>query len=62
MNIEVLQSWVRQALTLIGGIFVARGTISAETLASIVTNLSTVIGSTAVLVSIWWSWRVHKES
>ncbi len=62
MNLEVLQSWVRQALTLIGGIFVARGTISAETLTSVVTNVSTIFGSVAVLVSIWWSWRSHKES
>lgn len=62
MNLEVLQSWVRQALTLIGGIFVARGSISAETLTAIVTNVSTIFGSVAVLVSIWWSWRTHKEA
>jgi len=47
---------------LIGGIFVARGTISADTLTSVVTNVSTIFGSAAVLVSIWWSWRSHKKS
>ena len=62
MNLEVIQSWVRQALTLVGGIFVARGSISAETLTAVVTNISPIFGSAAVLVSIWWSWRSHKES
>lgn len=60
MNTDTLQSLVRQILTFVGGFFVARGTISAETLSAIVTNITTIIGSVAVLVSVWWSWRTHK--
>jgi ABC-type bacteriocin/lantibiotic exporter with double-glycine peptidase domain len=60
MNTETLQSLVRQILTFVGGFFVARGTITADTLTAIVTNVSAIIGSVTVLVSVWWSWRTHK--
>jgi hypothetical protein len=62
MNTDMILSFVRQALTFVGGIFVARGTISAETLTAVVTNLSTVPGGMVALVSIFWSWRTHTEA
>jgi hypothetical protein len=55
MNTESILNFVRQVLTFIGGIFVAKGTITSETLTDVVTNLSTVIGGIIALVSTWWS-------
>jgi len=62
MNIETVLNFVRQALTFIGGIFVAKGTITAETLTDVVTNLSTVIGGIAALISTYWSLRAAAKS
>jgi hypothetical protein len=55
MNTESILNFVRQVLTFVGGIFVAKGTISSDTLTDVVTNLSTVIGGIIALVSTWWS-------
>ncbi|GEM_PF-3161512 len=55
MNTESILNFVRQVLTFIGGIFVAKGTITSDTLTDVVTNLSTVIGGIIALVSMWWS-------
>jgi len=62
MNTDTILSFVRQALTFAGGLFVAKGTISADTLTSIVTNISTVIGSVVALISIYWSWHTHSDA
>jgi hypothetical protein len=61
MNTDVILSFVRQTLTFIGGLFVAKGTITADTLTDLVTNLSTVIGGIISLVSIYWSYHTHSE-
>jgi hypothetical protein len=61
MNTDMILSFVRQALTFVGGILVARGIITAETLAAVITNLSTVAGGIVALVSIYWSWRTHTD-
>lgn len=61
MNTDVILSFVRQALTFVGGLFVAKGTITAGTLTDLVTNLSTVIGGIVALVSIYWSWHTHSD-
>lgn len=55
MNTESILNFVRQVLTFVGGIFVAKGTISSDTLTDVVTNLSTVVGGIIALVSTWWS-------
>ena len=62
MNTDTILSFIRQALTFAGGLFVAKGTITAHTLTSIVTNASTVIGGVVALVSIYWSWRTHRNA
>jgi hypothetical protein len=62
MNMETILNFARQALTFIGGIFVAKGTITAETLTDVVTNLSTVIGSIVALVSTYWSLKTAAKS
>jgi hypothetical protein len=62
MNTDVVLSFIRQALTLAGGILVANGSISADTWAGIVTQLSTMIGAGLALVSIYWSWKTHKDA
>jgi hypothetical protein len=62
MNTDTILSFIRQALTFVGGLFVAKGTIDADTLTSIVTNLSTVIGGIVALVSLYWSWRTHRSA
>lgn len=62
MNIETILNFVRQALTFVGGIFVARGTITAETLTDVVTNLSTVVGGIAALISVYWSVKAKAKS
>lgn len=62
MNTETILNFVRQALTFVGGIFVAKGTITAETLTDVVTNLSTVVGGIAALVSTYWSLRSAAKS
>lgn len=62
MNTGTILSFIRQALTFVGGLFVAKGTIDADTLTSIVTNLSTVIGGVVALVSLYWSWKTHKDA
>ncbi len=59
MNTDTILSFVRQALTFVGGLFVAKGTITADTVTAVVTNLSTVIGSVVALVSIYWSYKTH---
>lgn len=59
MNADVILSFVRQVLTFVGGLFVAKGTITADTLTDVVTNLSTVIGGIVALVSTYWSFRAH---
>lgn len=62
MNTETILNFVRQALTFIGGIFVAKGTITSDTLTDVVTNLSTVIGGIVALVSTWWSLKSKSSS
>ena len=62
MNTDTILSFIRQALTFVGGLFVAKGTIDADTLTSIVTNLSTVIGGIVALASLYWSWRTHRNA
>ncbi len=62
MNFDTILSFVRQALTFVGGLFVAKGTITADTLTDVVTNLSTVIGGIAALVSAWWSYKTHADA
>jgi hypothetical protein len=62
MNTDTILSFIRQALTFVGGLFVAKGTIDADTLTSIVTNASTVIGGIVALVSLYWSWKTHKDA
>jgi hypothetical protein len=62
MNTDTILSFVRQALTFIGGLFVAKGTITADTMTSVVTNISTVIGSVVALISIYWSWHTHSDA
>lgn len=61
MNTDVILSFVRQTLTFIGGLFVAKGMITADTLTDLVANLSTVIGGIISLVSIYWSYHTHSE-
>ncbi|MES1154987.1 MAG: hypothetical protein ABUL48_01025 [Pseudorhodoplanes sp.] len=62
MNTDTILSFVRQVLTFVGGIFVAKGTITADTLTDVVTNLSTVAGGIAALVSTWWSLKARANS
>ena len=62
MNTDTILSFVRQALTFVGGLFVAKGTITADTLTSVVTNISTVIGSVVALISLYWSWHTHSDA
>jgi preprotein translocase subunit SecY len=62
MNMETILNFVRQALTFIGGIFVAKGTIPAETLSDVVTNLSTVVGGIVALISTYWSLKSASKS
>jgi hypothetical protein len=62
MNTDTILSFIRLALTFVGGLFVAKGTIDADTLTSIVTNASTVIGGIVALVSLYWSWKTHKDA
>lgn len=62
MNTDTILSFVRQALTFVGGLFVAKGTITADTLTSVVTNISTVIGGVVALVSVYWSWHTHSDA
>ena len=62
MNTDTILSFVRQALTFVGGLFVAKGTITADTLTSVVTNISTVIGSVVALISVYWSWHTHSDA
>jgi hypothetical protein len=61
MNTDVVLSFVRQVLTFVGGLFVAKGTISADTLTAVVTNLSTVVGGIVALASIYWSYHTHSK-
>jgi hypothetical protein len=62
MNTDTILSLVRQVLTFVGGLFVAKGTITADTLTSLVTNVSTVIGSVITLISIYWSYNTHSDA
>ena len=62
MNTETILNFIRQALTFVGGIFVAKGTITAETLTDVVTNLSTVVGGIAALISAYWSLKSAAKS
>ena len=62
MTTDTILNFLRQALTFFGGIFVAKGTISAETLTDVVTNLSTVVGGIAALISTYWSLRAAAKS
>lgn len=62
MNTDVILSFVRQALTFVGGLFVAKGTITADTLTDLVTNISAVAGGIMSLVSIYWSYHTHSEA
>lgn len=62
MNTDIILSFVRQVLTFVGGLFVAKGTITADTLADVVSNLSTVIGGIVALASIYWSYHTHSEA
>lgn len=62
MNTDTILSFVRQALTFVGGLFVAKGTITADTLTSVVTNISTVIGGVVALVSVYWSFKTHSDA
>lgn len=62
MNTNTILSFVRQALTFVGGLFVAKGTITADTLTDLVTNFSAVAGGIMSLVSIYWSFKTHSDA
>lgn len=64
MNYDQVMNLVKQVLTLVSGIFVAKGVIDANSAASIVTNLSVavpaLIGAGSVVWSVYSHWGMKK--
>lgn len=52
MSIEQIQSFIRQALTFLGGILVSYGYIDDAA-------VSQIVGALATLLSAAWSWFAH---